>query len=156
MTALIRPCHDGRFQLLSEFEPGAVDAELILVREIVLDPMEQLGEVYDTVAFDPSRPTRWWTESGLATCLGEYELDTAWWDDRPARMVATPADWLACHGAAFVILDWSCDLSALLGRAPTIECADDWLAGKLNREMAAQARPNIQIFAKGGCRAAAA
>jgi hypothetical protein len=113
LSGLIRPSGNvGTFQRLSEFEPGAIAAEFILVRETVFDAMDETGEVYDTVAFDPSRPTRWWTEHGLVTCLGECELNTAWWNERPARMVATPADWLACHGAAFCIVDWSTDLNA--------------------------------------------
>jgi len=155
LCGLIRPSSDGTFQRLAELEPGAITADFILVREMVCDPMEEVGEVYDTIAYDPGRPTRWWTERRLAVALGEWELCNAWWDGRPARMVATPADWLACHGAGFCIVDWSVDLNALLGRAPAIECADDWLAGKLNRELTAQARPKIHIFAKGGRRAAA-
>jgi hypothetical protein len=153
-SGLIRPA-GTRFERLSEYEPGAFNAEFILVRETVFDPMEEVGEVYDVVAFDPSRPTRWWTEHGLVTCLGEYELNTAWWEDRPARMVATPYDWLRCHGAAFCVVDWSCDLNALIGRAPAIECADSWLASKLNRELTAQDRPKLKIIAKGARRAAA-
>jgi hypothetical protein len=155
LSGLIRPCRGDRFERLSEFEPGAIAAEFILVREIVFDPMDEVGDVYDTVAFDPARPTRWWTEYGLAVCLGEYELATAWWQERPARMVATPADWLRCHGAAFCIIDWNADLHAIIGRAPSVECADDWLAGKLKRELTEQARSRIQIFARGARRAAA-
>jgi hypothetical protein len=155
LSGLIRPSRDGTFQRLSEFEPGAIKAEFILARETVFEPMEEVGDVYDTVAYDPTRPTRWWTEHGLAVCLGDWEITAAWWGDRPARMVATPADWLKTHGGSFCVLDWSADLQAIIGRVPAIECVDDWLAGKLKREMTEQARPKIQIFVKGNRRAAA-
>jgi hypothetical protein len=70
-------------------------------------------------------------------------------------MTATPADWLKTYGASFCIVDWSADLCALLGSAPAIECDDAWLAGKLRRELTEQARPRIEIFARGARRAAA-
>src|SRR5215468_5565981 len=92
LHGLIRPCRDGRFELLAEHEPGAIEADFMYVREMVDDPIEEIGDIYDAIAWQSERPGVWWTEHGLVAVVGEHELVAAWWGNRPARMVATPYD----------------------------------------------------------------
>jgi hypothetical protein len=141
LSGLIRPSSDGTFQRLSEPEPGAITAELLHVREMVFDPIEEVGDIYDCVAWNPQKPGVWWTERGLVTCVGEYELTASYWREQPARMLATPADYVAAHGAGFVILDWSADVNAIIGRVAAVECATSALYRKLRETLIEQAKP---------------
>jgi len=136
---------DGTFDgPLAEFEPGAIMAELMCVREIVADPMEEIGEVYDVVAWERGTTSPWWTRRGLVTVLGEHELQSAWWQDRPARMVATPYDH-AIDPGTFCIIDWSADINAIIGIAPAVECASRDLERRLWDALTRQEMPKIPI-----------
>jgi hypothetical protein len=140
LSGLIRPCRDGRFERLSEFEPGAVEADFMHVREQVDDPIEQIGDVFDVIAWQAQRPGVWWTQRGLVTVIGEHELQAAWWGSRAARMVATPADHARDPGT-FCVVDWTADINAIIGRNSMIECSTPALYKKLRETLIAQAMP---------------
>jgi len=129
---------DGRFELLSEFEPGAVDAEIMIVRDEGL-------EAFDAVAWEHDKPSRWWTLRDVVTGVGEHEISKAFWEERPARMIETPADYLACRCEACCIIDWSADINAIIGLAPAIECATSRLERRLRQALVRQALPKIRI-----------
>jgi hypothetical protein len=141
LSGLIHPCRDGTFQRLEEFEPGGLVAEFLHVRETVFDWTEEVGDIYDIVAWDARRPGIWWTAYGVAVVLGEWELGDAAWDDRPARMTSTPDAWVCSHGSSFCVVDWSADLQAIIGRASKIKCATPALHTKLRETLIAQAMP---------------
>lgn len=143
LTAWIVGRRDGRFDLLGEYEPGAVRADLVHVLE------GEYLELVDAVAWECHRPGRWWTLRGVATVLGEHELAAAWWEQRPARMVATPADWLAQPLTSFVIVDWSTDINAAIGAAPGVVCDTPALACRLRRTLIEQAMPKLPITVLG-------
>jgi hypothetical protein len=130
---------DGRFEPLPAFEPGAVRAEIMLVRALVDDPPEEVGVVIDAIAWEADKPGAWWTING-ASYLGEWELRRAWWDKAPARMVSTP-EAHARDSASFVILDWSADVDDILGPVPGVLCDTPELVSKLRRTMFLQAAP---------------
>jgi hypothetical protein len=135
---------DGRFVPLPEFTPGAVRAEIMLVRALVDDPMEDVGDVIDAVAWEVDRPDDWWTINGTSY-LGEWELRRAWWDEAPARMVSTP-EAFARDSASFVVLDWSADVDDILGPVPGVVCDSPALVSKLRRTMFLQAAPRRRLL----------
>jgi hypothetical protein len=129
----ILPSKRGTFEPLAEFEPGAVEARFLHVTE---------GDaLIDTVAWQPERPRVWWLHHDLVAVLGEDEIDSAWWDERPARMLETPADYSAAHGHGFVVLDWTCSILAILGRVASVECATPALFRRLRETLVEQAMP---------------
>lgn len=130
---------DGRFEPLSEFEPGAVKAKIMLVRDYD-------GEAVDAIAWASDRPTVWWTYRGTLDYIGEHELRRAWWDQSPARMVATPAGFVAAAGAAFCILRWDADIDEILGPVPGVDCDGAALAQKLRRTLIEQAAERRRIL----------
>lgn len=157
---------DGTFESLRQFEPGAVEAEIMLVRGPEPDDEEQLvlgydeGDselsvfvqppdrdwpVIDAIAWEAQRPGIWWTLGGTAY-IGEWELRRAWWDEEPARMVSTPAAFLAAHGDAFLLLRWDVDVDAILGDAPGVICDTPALAAKLRRTLIEQAAPRRRML----------
>jgi hypothetical protein len=95
-----------------------VDSWLVAVRS---DPMDELpdditggepgdtlrrGAVVDIIVFDPSRPTTWSLQVGIAKVLGR--IDPQYLPPLPAvRIHKTPLDWLRAggDGLAFVFLD---------------------------------------------------
>jgi hypothetical protein len=125
---------DGLFEHLPEFEPGAIEADMAMVRD---DDLES----YDAVAWERGSRSPWWLVAGVATVLGEHELSAAWWDGRPARMLETPTDYVAAHGAGFVVLDWTADLNSVLGGATAVECATLALYERLRTTLIQQALP---------------
>src|SRR5262249_26257416 len=100
----------------------------------------------DTIAWEPERPGRWLSHRDLVTHVGQDELDRSFWDETPARMVATPAAFVACHGQAFCILDWSADLNAIIGRAAAVECDSEELRGFLSRALHRQATAHLRTL----------
>ena len=106
--------------------------------------MEEVGEIFDVVAWERDTKSPWWTQRGIVTVIGEHELETAWWQERPARMVATPRDHAVDPGT-FCIIDWNADINAIIGRAPAVECAIPALRERLIRALQAQAMPKIII-----------
>ncbi len=153
-AAWIMPSSAGTFQRLPEYEPGAVDADWLYVREWVPDPFEEVPEIIDCVAWKKGTRSPWWMWHGIAAHVGEHELRTAYWQDRPARLLETPQDFLACHGAGFCILDWTADVDAIIGAAPAVSCSTDDLAAKLQRVLTEQAKPRFPIIWPGLRRAA--
>jgi hypothetical protein len=135
---------DGRFVTASEFEPGSILAEIMLIRALVDDPLEQLGDVVDAVGWSADDPGNWWTINGT-TYLGEWELRRSWWDQTPARMKSTPAAH-ARDSASFVILDWSADVDDILGPVPGVICDTPELVSRLRRTMFLQAAPRRRIL----------
>jgi len=134
---------DGTFEgPLAEFEPGAIRAEFMYCRELVADPFEEVGDVIDIIAWPLGRRSPWWTQRGLVTVIGEHELVAAWWDDRPARMVATPRDCCADSGT-FCIIDWSAEIDAIIGQAPAVECATRELERRLRETLIRQATQRV-------------
>jgi hypothetical protein len=129
----IIPSSRGTFELLEEFEPGAVQAEFLHVADG--------NEIVDTIAWEKERPGVWWARRDLLDHVGAHELDAAWWDERPARLLPTPADYVAAHGHGFVILDWSADINAIIGKVAAVECATAALYRKLKETLIEQAMP---------------
>jgi hypothetical protein len=140
ISGFVRPDRGGTFTRLAEYEPGAVQVDFLYLRE------PETLDIYDCVAWEPSRPGKWRTEHGIATYEGDHELRRSWWEKRPALLVPTPADFIARHGAAFVILDWDADINDIIGRAPAVQCSTDWLKERLTRTLIAQARPKLRIY----------
>lgn len=130
---------DGSFQPVADFEPGALDATIMLVRD-------GNGDVADAVAWEDSRPGRWWTYSGTLDYIGEGELRRAWWGNRPARMVSTPAAYLDAIGSAFCILRWSADVDAILGPVCGVVCDTEALKAKLRRTLLEQAADRRRLL----------
>src|SRR5262249_29173467 len=97
------------------------------------------------VAWEHGKPSPWWTLRGTATVIGEHELRSARWQQRPAQMLATPADFVAAAGAGFCVIDWSADINSLIGDVAAVECAAPPLAERLRTTPIAQAMPNIRI-----------
>jgi hypothetical protein len=141
----ILPFSDGTFQRLREYQPGAIDVNWLYVRNWVPDPFEDVAPIIDCVAWPKGSREPWWLWRNIAACVGEHELQSAWWENRPARLVETPADYLACHCAAFCILDWNADINAMLGAAPGVCCSTLRLAQKLSRTLQQQAMPKLSI-----------
>jgi hypothetical protein len=145
----IMPELRGSFQP-AEFEPGAVKAEFLHVKSY------PDGATVDVVAWDPHAPGRWWTFRDVCAVAGEYELNASWWEeDRPARLVATPAEHRADPRVTCCIIDWSADLNAAFGLAPAVECSTEALALRLHKTLVAQAVPRLKIRVAGLHRAAA-
>lgn len=129
----IMPSKLGTFEPLAELEPGAVQADFLHVRND--------GEIIDIIAWERERPGIWWARRDLLTHVGDFELDDAWWSERPARLLETPAAYVAAHGRGFVILDWASDVNAIVGRVAQIECATPALYRKLWETLIEQAMP---------------
>src|SRR5215813_2994206 len=133
---------DGPF---TDFEPGAVWAHLLHCRTPVFDPLDDIGDVYDVIAWEEGKPSPWWTLRGDVEVIGEHELRSAWWDDRPARMLATPSDYVAAVGAGFCIIDWAADINSIIGRVSAVDCSTPALAERLTNTLIAQAMPRLTI-----------
>jgi hypothetical protein len=138
LLAYIRGTADGLFDILPHHEPDSAYAQIIIVRDLDLEP-------YDAIAWEIGKPEKWWTLRGAAVVLGEYELTAAYWQERPARMLATPADYIDCHGAGFVLLDWSAPINDIIGACPAVSCATRALADRLRRTLWQQAMPSLPI-----------
>jgi hypothetical protein len=138
LLAYIRGTADGLFDILPHHEPDCAYAEIVVVRDLDLEP-------YDAVAWEVGKPGKWWTLRGAAAVLGEGELSMAWWEARPARLLATPADFIAAHGAGFVLLDWAAPINDIIGACPAVQCADHALANRLKRTLWQQAMPSLPI-----------
>jgi hypothetical protein len=141
----IMPFSDGSFQRLPEYEPGAIDADWLYVRAWDDELFTEAGDIIDCVAWAKGTVEPWWCWRGIAGFLGEAELRLSWWERRPARMVETPSDFLACHGEAFCVLDWSADIDLIIGDAPSVSCSTERLRAKLIRTLMEQALPKFPI-----------
>jgi hypothetical protein len=108
----------------------------------VIDPAS--GQPFDCVAWAPARPNRWWRQRLLADVLGEADLRSVWWDQRPITLCSTPAEWVRTPSPRACVLDWRCDLHRALWRASTIVCTKE-LAERLGRVLAEQVRPRFSI-----------
>jgi len=123
---------DGTFTPLPVELPGAVWCHFLNVREAVGDPFNEVPPIVDVVAWEDCRPWDWWLLHRAAAITGEWEIDNAWRDQRPARMLATPAEFLRSHGAGFCVLDWrkAGDLLELIDIVE-VTYSNPWLANKL-------------------------
>jgi hypothetical protein len=123
---------DGTFAALNAEERGAIWCHFLHVREAVGDPYNEVLPIVDVVAWEDCRPWAWWMLRRGVAILGEWEIAWAWRDRRPARMLATPADFLRCHGAGFCIVDWN-KAGDFLDMLDDIEVtySDPWLSNKL-------------------------
>jgi len=133
LSGLIVPNSRGTFEPVAEFEPGAVLADFLHV----IDG----DELIDSVAWEAGRARTWWLRHDIITHVGDHELDDAWWHERPARLLETPAAYVAAHSRGFVILDWSSDVNAIVGRVAAVECATPALYERLRRTLIEQAMP---------------
>lgn len=138
LAGWILPSRSGTFELLADFEPGALRAEFLHV------PGDD-GEIVDAIAWERERPGIWWTRHDLLTHVGWHELEAAWWEERPARLLETPNDYVARLGAGFVILDWTADLDAIIGRVARIECATQALKARLKQKLVERAMRGLSI-----------
>jgi hypothetical protein len=115
-------------------------------REAVLVSVELDGGVeIDTCAFFPNRPKRWWREFLVATHLGDQALRHAQFLGRSVRLLTTPQDWIVSPEGAMVVLDWRCDLRALFGDVPEIQCASEAMKKYLQTRLAAQVAHSYRI-----------
>jgi hypothetical protein len=112
----------------------------------IYDPVS--FEVFDVIAWEPSRPGRWWWQSGLATHLGEDDLLAIQLAPRRGiRLVENPQAWLDAKSPVVCILDWNADLRALLRDVSTIHCSTLRLAEFLERRLAEQVAHRFDIRA---------
>lgn len=92
-----------------------------------IDQLFDLGG--DLVAFDATNPARWWMRFGKAAVLNPEPLDRAAYERTPARLFASPLEWMRVAGAGgildctagSVILDWN-RAAAVLAGLDAIEC----------------------------------
>ena len=138
-VARIQTYRDGLF----EFNDDGIRAFMMPVTDA-----GRYSDIIDTLAFRPADPTTWWLHQGATSVLGDV---TALDPDRPARIYATPLDWLAAAGAGLVVFDQ-------LGAAPLLrmltedgpgvlfgrEAYDDVL--DLERLLIGPPRPRLKIF----------
>lgn len=103
-SAQIRVSADGTWEPDPE---GGFDALLLPVRV-------PGGAIIDTVAWEFGHPWQWWMRRGVATFLGEYEIERVNAISQPARLVPMPADYLKHDGYAVCILNWQADIRAIL------------------------------------------
>ena len=85
----------------------------------VYESPHKLGDLTDVIAFEPSRPMRWFVRTGGARALGSWTIDvtrsaTPMWklpgDEPPAlRIYRHPINWLraSCAGAVILHPSWS-------------------------------------------------
>ena len=144
----ILPNADGTFEPLSEREPGAIAAQFL---RVTVD-----AKWLDTIAWDPGTPSIWWTRRRVVPFIGSDELSRAWWDERPARFVATPADYLLHRKNAVCIIDWTADINSIIGVVDAVTCETRALAEKMKQTLLRQSRPKIinNIFVRDERRAA--
>jgi len=135
---------DGTFRIAGHGEAGAIDAELLLVRDG--DDLE----IVDAITWPRDRRSPWWTMHGLVALLGDHELRAAWWDQRPVRLLETPRDWLHVHGNGACIVDWEADLRAMFGDVAAVACATDALAARVRQTLQAQAAPAFVVTVGSG------
>ncbi|MGE0117656.1 MAG: hypothetical protein AB7S71_01450 [Dongiaceae bacterium] len=138
-SGLIRVRADGVFDRLPEFEPGALDADFLYVRD------RDTLEIVDCIAWQRGVASPWWIERGLMTVIGEWELQRSWWDGDAAYMVATPRRFVELHGLGFCIVDWSADVNTIIGRAAEVVCETEQLREHLRQTLIRQAMPRIRI-----------
>ncbi len=148
VSGWIMPSRRGTFEHLAEAEPGAINADFLHVIEG--------DDLIDTVAWERSKPGVWWLRHDLITHVGGDELAAAWWDERPARMLETPAAYVDARGGGFCIVDWSADINAVVGRVAAVECATPALYKRLRETLIQQAMPRgLSITIASNRRAAA-
>ncbi|WP_119461884.1 hypothetical protein [Rhodospirillaceae bacterium SYSU D60014] len=140
--AHIATYRDGTFDPCEPM-PGAIYAKTMPV-------YDRLGEPVDLVAWASADPSRWWLRHGLATVLGEDDLNGAWWEERPVMLAATPAEWLEQrylwpNKLWVCVLDWSADPRATLGLASEVVCTSTALQQKLKDEIARHVAPAFRI-----------
>jgi hypothetical protein len=125
---------DGTFRRVREFVPGAIDAQIMLVRS---DDDDRC--VVDAVAWAIDDPDSWWTWSGKVLYLGEDELRRARWDDDRAYLVSRPVDFLNAHGRAVCLIRWDADIDSILAGVRGVTCDTSALAARLRRIWVEQA-----------------
>jgi hypothetical protein len=135
---------DGTFRIAEHGEAGAIDAELLLVRDG--DDLD----IIDAIAWPRDKRSPWWVMRGLVAILGDHELRAAWWDQRPVRLLETPRDWLHAHGDGACIVDWEADLRAMFGDVTAVACATGALAARVCQTLQAQAAPAFAVMVDSG------
>lgn len=63
-------------------------------------------DIVDLVAWKPDRPNQWWTRCYSGVPLGDDQLFTAEYWQKPMMLRATPLNWLRAGGDGVCILDW--------------------------------------------------
>jgi hypothetical protein len=127
---------DGTFTPMSTMKLGSVWCHFLNVRDAVSYGTEP-GPIVEVIAWEDCRPWVWWMLkrhklTPRVTVLGQWELANAWRERRPARMLATPAEFVRSHGAGFLVVDWSLPREVLdiIGESD-LEFSDPWLSNKL-------------------------
>ncbi len=117
------------------------------VRAVLLPIFDPRGgeDLIDVVAWRVEEPRKWWLRRGIATHLGQQDLEQCWWEDRPIKLISRPRDWMFDSGPSVCILQWTADLRAILWRAPEVRCADYRMKKYLEARLAAQVRPRFGI-----------
>ena len=132
----IRPYSDGSF--MRDPEEDAVPAIMLVVGD-------ELGDYFDTVAWDPRSPGRWWLEYGRADVLGLQSILYCEFNQTPLTLFATPRDWLFGRGAGACLLSWDVDPRVELGAVPEVRCESDAVREKLRKRIWELARPDFTI-----------
>ncbi len=128
--AWIMPTPRGLFDVLPEFEPGALDADVFEIED-------EAGEVVDQVAWTPDRPARWWLRTGDGLVLGAPEIARSAECDAPIRLLGTPLEYLDAHAHGrpwcAVILRWDAPLAEILSPARSVIPSTPTLEMRLRR-----------------------
>jgi len=92
------------------YEPDPDGKEVFLIG--VSEHPDEL--IIDIVAFQPSKPNKWWLRLGNAVVLGLHDARLALFEEKPVFVHATPLDWLRNDCRGCVVLDWKADLLSYL------------------------------------------
>ncbi|WP_221795275.1 hypothetical protein [Aquisediminimonas sediminicola] len=94
-------------------------------REHVIQPIYEMGDVIDLVAWRTDNPASWALRTGLGWCLGHYLTGPHWDCDQPTRFYATPLDWLRGGADGICVLDWGAPEIRELANLHAIEADPD-------------------------------
>ena len=86
-------------------------------------------EIYDMIAFRPSRPHRWWRRRGDVDLLGVDNISP--WRLSPLTIHETPLSWLQAGAAGICIVNWGFNPIATLNRAGHLEAETPALKRRL-------------------------
>ena len=144
-------CGAARVELVDDdtYRPakGGEPAIIVAVGEFDEDGWH---EISDLVAYRPSSPHQWALRRRDESILGRQTLEYARDAYPPARLFASPHEWLANGGAGVTVIDWSAALSWPF-RGAHVLADDPALAERLDHAIEtelARLRPDIRIARK--------
>ncbi len=135
-AARIVTTSDGLFEL----HP---DGEIALVVPEGVPEVPGWDEIYDLIAFRPSRPHRWWRRRGDVDLLGASNITP--YRLSPITIHETPLSWLQAGAAGICILNWGFNPIATLDRAGHLEAETPALKRRLERRIQEAALATFDI-----------